>query len=389
MALIETVARSPLRRGDRGPDVIALRGLLTWAGRTLPGGESRDPDLFDGDVEALVRDFQQERGLLADGVVGRQTAVALEGARWRPGDRVLLHTPGHLMRGDDVAALQERMVRLGVHAGRVDGAFGPDTDRSLRELQRGLGLVSDGICGPVTLRALDSLGRAVEGGDPWALRTQDDVAVAGASLAGKVLVLDPAHGGNGYGTAGHGLVEADVTFDVTQRVRRRLAAAGARAILTRSEGQVPDVPARVAVAEEAGADLVLSFHCEVHPSAQASGFATYYWGGRRVGQHSAVGRRLALLVQREVVARTDVIDCRSHPCSYDMVRLTRMPTVLVGLGYLSNPDDAIRLATPDFREIVADAVLAAVQRLYLADDDDTVTGTLDLQAVLEHARRSG
>jgi N-acetylmuramoyl-L-alanine amidase len=384
-----TGAPRPLRRGDTGPLVTALRDVLRRATNAEPcdaEAAGTDANLFDEELERRVRAFQQDRGLLADGVVGRQTAIVLDAARWRLGDRILLFTPGHPMRGDDVAALQERLVVLGVHAGPVDGVFGAMTEASLRELQRGLGLRPDGICGPATLQALGALARSVAGGDPWALRTESDVAVAGKSLAGKVVVLDPSHGGDGMGVQGNGLLEADITYDVARRVEGRLGASGVTAVLTRGREAVPDLASRVALTETVRADLVLGFHCEAHPNPEASGFATFYWGGRRVGQRSAVGHRLATLVQREVVARTDVLDCRTHPCSFDLVRMTKMPAVLVGLGYLTSSDDAWRLGDPAFRDTVADAVVVAVQRLYLAEDDAR-TGTLNLKDVLAHAGR--
>jgi N-acetylmuramoyl-L-alanine amidase len=386
-----TGAPRPLRRGDTGPLVSALRDVLrraTSADPALPAepANGHDPALFDEDLERRVRAFQQDRGLVADGVVGRQTAIVLDAARWRLGDRILLFTPGHPMRGDDVAALQERLVVLGVHVGPVDGVFGTVTEASLRELQRGLGLRPDGICGPATLHALGALSRSVGGGDPWALRTEADVAVAGKSLAGKVVVLDPSHGGDGMGVQGNGLLEADITYDVARRVEGRLAAGGVTAVLTRGREAVPDLASRVALTETVRADLVLGFHCEAHQNPEASGFATFYWGGRRVGQRSAVGHRLATLVQREVMARTDLLDLRTHPCSFDIVRMTKMPAVLIGMGYLSNAGDAGRLGDPGFRDTIADAVVVAVQRLYLADDDAR-TGTLNLKDVLAHAGR--
>jgi len=145
-------------------------------------------------------------------------------------------------------------------------------------------------------------------------------------------------------------------------------------------------PERAALAESAGADLVISLLTETHPSPLAAGVSTYYWGGGRVGQHSETGHRLATLIQREVVARTDVVDCRSHPCSYDLVRLTRMPAVMVSMGYLTNAEDRQRLRDGGFRAILAEAVLFAVQRLYLAEDD-AATGTLNLSDVQAFAKQ--
>jgi N-acetylmuramoyl-L-alanine amidase len=377
-------ADQPLRIGDSGPVVSTLRALLVRAAALGPDVPlpAPDPSLFDHTLDQAVRAFQQDRGLVADGIVGRQTALQLDGARWRFGDRVLLLTVSHWMRGDDVSALQERMVVLGVHAGSVDGIFGPATEASLRELQRGLGLPADGICGPPTFHALGALSRSVSGGDAWALRSRGRVAMAGVSLTGKTVVLDP---GASQEPGQNGVTEAEITYDVAARLAERLRGVGAAVTVTRGPQEAPAAADRAALAESVGADLVISLLTETHTSPVASGVATFYWGGGRVGQHSATGAELAGLIQREITARTDLLDDRSHPCSYDLVRLTRMPAVIVSLGYLSNPDDVLRLSRADFRETLAEAVLFAVQRLYLGEDD-AQTGTLNLGDVQKYAR---
>src|SRR3954471_20771487 len=185
------------RLGDVDPAVRDIRDRLSATG-ALPAaeaGEGADLQVYDAQVTDAVRAFQQRRGLLADGIVGPQTYRALDGARWALGDRILLHTPGHLMAGDDVAELQERLLGLGFHVGRVDGLFGRSTEMALRELQRGVGLEPDGTCGPSTLRALSQLlTRSVSGGQAHQLRETEQVRRAGPSLAGRVVVLDPGHG---------------------------------------------------------------------------------------------------------------------------------------------------------------------------------------------------
>jgi N-acetylmuramoyl-L-alanine amidase len=399
----ESFAAPPLRLADRSPRVAALRGLLERAGQPIlscPGTTCRhvvpgtqghgrhctaDPgEYFDQHLEDAVRAFQQRRGLVADGVVGPQTARGLDAARWRLSDRILLFTPGHLMRGDDVAALQERLVVLGMLPGPVDGLFGVLTEAALRELQRGLGLEPDGLCGPETLRAMGALARAVGGGDPWALRQQADVAVAGSSLAGKTVVIDPAHGGDEPGIVGHGLTEAEVVLDLARRVEGRLSATGVHAVLTRGAGSGPQEGERAQFAFQAGADVLVSLHCAGNPSRHAAGVATFYWGDARIGARSATGHQLSSLVQREVVARTGMGDLRTHACTFDILRLTRMPAVQVELGYLTNAEDAARLADPVFRDTVAEALVVAIQRLYLIDDD-RATGTMRLGDVMAQA----
>ncbi len=59
-----------------------------------------------------------------------------------------------MLRGEDVAELQNRLGSLGFDAGRVDGIFGPDTLRALKDFQHNVGLPVDGICGPTTIEEL-------------------------------------------------------------------------------------------------------------------------------------------------------------------------------------------------------------------------------------------
>lgn len=375
-----------LRRGDRGPRVRAVREQLRAAGVDAAPAPGADPEDFDEILDLAVREFQQQRGLTFDGIVGEETSRALDAARWRLGDRILRFTPGHLVHGDDVAALQERLLQLGMFDDRVDGILGPATERALRELQRGLGLSPDGTCGPDTLRALGALERTVRGGDVSALRDAEKVRRSGSSLVGRVVVLDPGHGGDDTGATGQGLTEADVVLDLARRLEGRLTASGVTTVLTRGAEQCPSTAERVRLAAEVGADVLISLHCDSGGGSQAQGVASFYWGDERVGTRSPVGARLAELVQRETLARTDLVDCRTHPRTWDLLRLSRMPAVRVELGYLTDPGDARRLVDPAFRDTCAEALLVAIQRLFLPEEEDAATGTLRLDDVMARVR---
>ena len=375
-----------LRVGSTGPAVAAVRDRLIATGDLQ--GSPDDPERFDEEVARAVRSFQQRRGLLVDGIVGPQTYRTLDGARWLLGDRILLHTPGHLTMGDDVAALQERLLGLGFSCGRVDGVFGTLTDGAVRELQRGVGLRPDGTVGPKTLRALAQLGRSVSGGAPHVLRESDVVRSAGPSLNGRVVVLDPGGSEVSPGRNVDGLTEGEITLDLARRIEGRLAAGGVQVVLTLGVHGDPDAYERAQLANALDADLLLSLHCESLPdSPQASGVATFFYGAPGGGSAwSAMGERLASLVQREICARTDLVDCRSHPRTWELLRHTTMPAVRVEVGHLSHPGDARRLAEPAFRDTLAEAIVVAIQRMYLQDDDAT-TGTLRVDDVLARARQ--
>jgi N-acetylmuramoyl-L-alanine amidase len=364
--------RPLFRLGDCGPAVAEIQATLVGLGLLDP--PSTEP-VFDQATDRALRNFQQRRGLSVDGIVGAETYRALVSARWRLGDRLLtLATLPYV--GDDVATLQERLLELGFDAGRVDGVFGPRTEKALRGLQREYGLVADGACGPATLRALRQLGRKVTGGSPHALRESEALHRSGASLPGKVVVIDPGHGAADRGATGYGLEEAAVVEDLAARLEGRLSAVGVRALLTRGPDSNPSDAERAAFANAADADLVLSLHVDQGPPG-SNGCASYHFGTGK-GVTSTVGEKLASLVQREVVARTDLLDCRVHEKTWELLRLTRMPTVRLELGHLSAAGDAARLADPAFRDTVAEAVLVAVQRLYLPPDLDPPTGVLRL-----------
>lgn len=359
------------RRGDQGPAVAQIRSLL--AGLDLLQGPATDQ--FDDALDRAVRRFQQEQGITVDGIVGGHTYRRLDEAHWRLGDRLLHHQARRMLRGDDVSELQQRMADMGFAPGRVDGIFGTLTEDAVRRFQRNVGLPSDGRCGPATLAALGRLTRTVTGGTPVALREHEAILAGGPAISGKVIVIDAGHGGPDPGYASPheaGLYEARINADISARVEGRLTALGALAFLTHGPDldTALDEEDRASFANAARADLVVSIHTESCPCANASGVSTYYFGAGRSGAHSAVGEQLADLLQDEIVARTDLLDGRTHRKTWDLLRHTTMPTVRVEVGYLSNAGDSARLADPAFRDVLAEAIVAAVQRLFTPPPSD-------------------
>ena len=313
-----------------------------------------------------IRSFQQERGLHVTGELNDQTQRALEEARWKLGDRSLYLQQSPYMRGDDVAALQARLTEMGFHCGRVDGIFGHMTEAAVKEFQKSVGVVVDGKCGPATIIGLLRLTKIVSGGAPAALRESALQKNRGPALANKVIVIDP-------GSADY---EKEIVYDIAQRLEGRLLALGASVFLTRGTQNNPAEAERIAFTNKRGADLLISLHIDSHTNPEAHGVATFFYGNDQHGVHSIVGERFASLVQRELCARTDFLNCRSHAKTWDSLRLTSAPAVRVDLGYISNEGDAARLARAEFRDTVAESFIIAIQRLYLSVEDDAKTGTL-------------
>lgn len=378
------------RLGDTADAVAQIRGLLTTLGLLPETGPTPEGEMsFGPDLDRAVRAFQQQRGLTVDGVVGPQTYRILDEARWKLGDRILTHVPGNLMSGDDVVALQQRLLDLGFRVGRADGFYGPQTERGVREFQRNIGVPADGTCGPSTLKALARLAPRVSGGQPNALRAEEAVRRAGPQLSGKVVVVDVAD--TRVTDPALAVEAARVTQDLARRIEGRLSATGVQAYLTHPgdplANETPTEADRADFANRTQADLCVSLHVDAADNPEACGVATYFYGLDAHGVRSTVGERFASLVQREIVARTDLVDLRSHPKTWDLLRGTRMPAVRIDVGYITNPGDAARLADPAFRDVVAEAVVVAIQRVYLSPEADTKTGLLrfsELRKAVRH-----
>jgi len=377
----------PYRCGDRGPAVAEIRSILTNLDllSSEDAASAGADDVFDERTERAVRAFQQSRGLSVDGRVGPETWRALDAARWRLGSRTLYRAFPQPLVGEDVRALQERLLEMGYDVGRPDGVYGERTARVVAQFQREVGLIPDGTCGPQTMHALRRLGRKVVGGRPQWLREADAFRHSGPNLVGKVIVIDPGHGS----PEDPGVVvtdgvlrwtEADLVYDLATRLEGRLAAVGMRVHLTR--GPAPAAPIgdldRARLANDLGGDLLISLHLDGHPNPAADGVATFHYGTGN-GVTSTVGERLAALVQREIVVRTGLRDCRTHAKTWELLRMTRMPAVRVEVGYLTSPRDRERLVDPRFRGRIVEAIMAAVQRMYLPIEKDVPTGSIDVR----------
>jgi len=388
-----TTAGDIVRRGDRGAAVVEIRsalaalGLLESPDEGITTGRQVALDSFDEELDHAVRAFQQRRGLLVDGLVGDATYRALKEASYRLGARTLAHQFGAPMYGDDVATLQSRLQDLGFYTALVDGYFGLQTHNSLMSYQREYGLAPDGICGPETLRSLYFLGSRVTGGSLHAIREEEHVRVSGPRLSGKRIIIDPGRGGGDHGLIAQGpegpIGESDILWDLASRLEGRMTAIGMETFLSRPANRSPSDAERAATANTVGADLMISLRFESHPNPSASGVACFYFGSPH-GSVSTIGRNLADFIQREVVARTGLRDCRTHGRTWDLLRLTRMPTVQVNVGYITSSHDLTALMTRECRDSIAEGVLAAVKRLYLLGKNDRPTGTFTFAELLAH-----
>jgi N-acetylmuramoyl-L-alanine amidase len=232
-----------------------------------------------------------------------------------------------MLRGDDVAELQQRLGALGFDTGRVDGIFGRQTAEALAEFQRNAGLPADGIAGSTTVAELHRV--QLRNRVPQLVSTVRDrerLRDAPPTMVGRHLAIGES--GGLATTAG--------------ALRRKLVAAGARMISLHH----PDGSAQAHEANAVGAEVYIGLRLDPgHAGCSTSFYSGYAY-------ESPGGRRLGELIQSLVPAALGVPDEGVTGMSVPVLRETQMPAVIVEVG----PASAVVERGP----VLADALLRAL-----------------------------
>lgn len=344
--------------GQAGPEVEDVQRRLGELGYTL----SDESGVFSHATEACVRAFQQERGLIADGVVGTDTWHALVGASFRLGDRLLYQTNPPL-HGDDIRDLQRRLNRLGFDCGYDDGVYGERTTSAVRDFQLNVGMLVDGIAGPQTFDVMTRLHRQHQEAPAYAVREREQLREPlRQSLAGARIMIDPAHGVDDPGCTalieGTPVAEHEITWRVGTLVEGRLSALGCSIVLSRGPASSPTASQRASYANSEDVEVILSIHANGDASQHAHGAAAYHFGTDVYV--SERGRALAELAADAIVAATTTAHCRVHASTSALLRESRAPAAIVEVGFITHPDEGRLLRSVDGQKLVADALVDAV-----------------------------
>ncbi|MEB3265964.1 MAG: N-acetylmuramoyl-L-alanine amidase [Cyanobacteriota bacterium] len=171
------------------------------------------------------------------------------------------------------------------------------------------------------------------------------------------VVIDPGHGGPDPGAVGiGGLRETDVVLDVSLQVARILQARGVQVLMTRTTDVDVDLPPRVALANSSSADAFVSIHANALSMARpdVNGVETFYFqGGRSAALSEAIQRQL-------MAVSPGTPDRGSRPGRFFVIRRTVMPSALTEMGFVTGEIDAPRLADPEFRRRLAQAVATGI-----------------------------
>ncbi|KKI90698.1 N-acetylmuramoyl-L-alanine amidase [Bacillus sp. SA1-12] len=197
-------------------------------------------------------------------------------------------------------------------------------------------------------------------------------------LTGKIIYLDPGHGGPDGGAVGSSSLEKDISLSISLKVREYLQEQGALVLLTRekdidladedtkgySRRKAEDLKKRVKIINHSDADLFLSIHLNAIPSARWSGAQTFYHGKFIENEH------VAKFIQDELRRNLENTERLAKPIDgIYLLKKAEKPGALVEVGFLSNPEEEKLLATDKYQEKIAASIYTGILRYFSNEKD--------------------
>ena len=191
-----------------------------------------------------------------------------------------------------------------------------------------------------------------------------DLESSDSIFEGKIVVVDPGHGGSDPGAIGiTGLQEKVVNLAVAKELIPLLEKGGAIVITTRSGDHSVSNSRRVEIVNDSGADVYISIHANAFSNSESNGTETHYCSKNK--STSSASRFLAHQLQREVVSVLNIRDRGVKDNNFYVLTNAKMPAALIELGFLTNPDEEKLLSKPETYSKAAQAIYDGLEAYFL------------------------
>ena len=206
-------------------------------------------------------------------------------------------------------------------------------------------------------------------------------------------ILDPGHGGDDLGAVVKGRREKDIALAISMKVKARLEAMGSPVKVTRDSDVFIPLDQRVTDGEGWDGKVFVSLHLNQARSKKARGISVYAFGKdrhhikRRKHKHHKVPplgappedeARASNELAEAVVSslRAQGFEANQAKAAFYVLKNPALPSVLIELGYLSNPKEAANLADPEYQDKLADAVAVSLQSYFATSGPDAAAPVL-------------
>lgn len=196
----------------------------------------------------------------------------------------------------------------------------------------------------------------------WAGKALHEEIQKGKEVAGEaaeaVVILDPGHGGIDAGKTGiNGAEEKEINLQISLYIKELLSKDGIKVVMTRTEDkrlaetQVEDLKERVRIMNEEKPVLAVSIHQNSYHEESVHGAQVFYYGD------SAEGKTAGETMQNVLNEKLQGNDKEAKANrSYYILKKTEVPVIIVECGFLSNYEEAEKLADEEYQKTVAEAV---------------------------------
>jgi N-acetylmuramoyl-L-alanine amidase len=175
-----------------------------------------------------------------------------------------------------------------------------------------------------------------------------------SALSGKLIIIDPGHGGRDPGAVNHkNDYEKHYTLDIAKRIKRELRLKGARAVLLRTNDTNPSLYQRVRKINQLKGDFMVSVHVNSFINQHANGTETYYYKAKE--------KKAAKAIQRQMVRHLGLKNNGIKHARMYVLKHTHVPGVLIEPCFMTHPKEYQQLKKPSFRTKIAKATVLGIE----------------------------
>lgn len=197
-------------------------------------------------------------------------------------------------------------------------------------------------------------------------------------LTGKMIVIDPGHGGPDGGAGDATALEKDIALNVSFMLRDYIQQQGALVLMTRetdtdladegtkglSRRKTEDLMRRLDIINESDADLFISIHLNAIPSPRWSGSQTFY------SPSHPENKKVAKFIQEELRRNLENTTRKAKAIhNVYIVKNAEIPGTLVEIGFLSHPTEKQQLAQEEYQQKVAASIYEGIIRYFTFEEE--------------------
>ena len=191
-----------------------------------------------------------------------------------------------------------------------------------------------------------------------------EISGKAAGRENYLIIIDPGHGGLDAGKVGvNGKEEKEINLNISLKIQELLKGRGVKVKMTRTdderlaENQVEDLKARASLMNKEKPDLVVSIHQNSYHEESVSGAQVFYYTDSRQSE------RAAGIIQ-EALKEADPENTKKAKGNntYYILKKTEVPVVIVECGFLSNYEEAEKLADEDYQQKLAEAAVKGIMQ---------------------------